>query len=171
MTQHMNESPTALESLMARLQADCTVAEKAEREIRASVDAQIKAAETARAFAWRRLNALQDMARVAAAETEIEASVEGQLVALFREIGWLESGLAELGEGAQPLVDRLRPIARALHDQLHPPPPKDGEPLPPPPADPLAMFRGFEAWYEAERGRPFLQEFERYVPPTPVVEF
>ena len=38
-------------------------------------------------------------------------------------------------------------------------------------ADPLAAFRAFEAWYEAERGQPFLQVFERYVPPTPVVEF
>ena len=35
---------------------------------------------------------------------------------------------------------------------------------------PLAACRAFEAWYEAERGEPFLQVFDRYVPPTPVVE-
>ena len=32
-------------------------------------------------------------------------------------------------------------------------------------------FRAFEAWYEAERGEAFLQVFERYMPPTPLVEF
>ena len=94
--------PTATDSLIARLQADCTAAEQAERSIRDTVDAQIKAAQEARAFAWRRLNALSDMAKVAAREEDPEAAIEGQLVALFREIGWIENGLAELGEGAQP---------------------------------------------------------------------
>lgn len=170
MTEQKTVPADPFASLFKRLQADCTAAEKAERDIRASVDAQIKAAETARAFAWRRLNALQDMARVAAAESEPEVSVERQLVALFREIGWIENGLAELGEGAQPLIDKARPIARALHDQAHPAPPKDGE-MPPPAPDPVAEFRAFESWYESERGQPFLKAYERYVPPTPVVEF
>src|SRR5438045_7371769 len=162
--------PTAAEDLLARLQADCTAAETAERSIRASVDAQIKAAAEARAFAWRRLNALSDMARAAAREPDPEAAIEGQLVALFREIGWVENGLAELGEGAQPLVDRLRPVAEALHAQAHPAPDAKDE-KPAAAIDPLAAFRAFEAWYETERGQPFLQVFERYVPPTPVVEF
>ncbi len=51
--------PSAADTLIARLQADCTAAEAAERSVRATVDAQIKAAETNRAFAWRRLNASQ----------------------------------------------------------------------------------------------------------------
>ena len=161
---------SSLDSLIARLQADCTAAEAAERSIRASLEAQIKAAETARAFAWRRLNALSDMARAAAAEPEREVAIERQLVALFREIGWLDSSLAELGEGAQPLIDALRPIAEALHARAHPAPAEDGaEPVPTP--DPIAAFRAFEAWYERERGQPFLTVYERYVPPTPVVEF
>src|SRR5260370_33145161 len=162
--------PTAAESLIARLQADCTAAEAVERSVRASVDAQIRAAEQARAFAWRRLNALSDMARVAAREPDREAAIEGQLVALFREIGWIENGLAELGEGAQPLIDRLRPVAEALHAQVHPAATSEDEGASPPP-DPLAAFRAFETWYESERGQPFLQVFERYVPPTPLVEF
>lgn len=167
--------PTAAETLIARLQADCTTAEAAERSVRASVDAQIQAAERARAFAWRRLSALSDMARVAALEPDRELAVERQLEALFREIGWIEGGLAELGEGARPLLDWLRPIAEALHAEAHPIPVDsegDGEaPEPPVVADPIAAFRAFEAWYEAERGTAFLQVYERYVPPTPVVEF
>jgi hypothetical protein len=162
--------PTATETLIARLQADCTAAETAERSIRASVDAQIKAAAEARAFAWRRLNALADMARVAEREPDAEAAIEGQLVALFREIGWIETGLAELGDGAQPLIERLRPVAEALHAQAHPAPDAKDE-NPTPAVDPLKAFRDFEAWYETERGQPFLQVFERYVPPTPLVEF
>jgi hypothetical protein len=164
--------PTATETLIARLQGECTAAETAERAVRASVDAQIKAAETARAFAWRRLNALSDMAFIAEREAEREVAIERQLVALFREIGWIETGLAELGEGAQPVLERLRPVAEALHAQAHPPPAaneQDEKPQPVP--DPLAQFRAFEAWYESERGQPFLQVFERYMPPTPLVEF
>jgi hypothetical protein len=163
--------PNATETFISRLQADCTQAEANERSIRANVDAQIKAAERARAFAWRRLNALSDMARAAAGELEREASVERQLVALFREIGWIETGLSELGEGAQALIAALRPIAEALHDHTHAPEIEEGKEAPPPPPDPIAAFRAFEAWYEQERGQPFLQVYERYMPPTPVVEF
>lgn len=168
--------PSAAETLIARLQAECTAAEAAERSVRASVEAQIKAAEQARAFAWRRLSALSDMARVAALEPERELAVERQLEALFREIGWIEGGLAELGEGARPLLDWLRPIAETLHAQAHPVPAAPEEADPPPSvdaplADPIAAFRAFEAWYESERGEPFLQVYERYMPATPVVEF
>ena len=157
----------ASDILIARLQADCTAAEAAEQAVRADIEARIKNAETARAFAWRRLNMLSDMARIAAAETDREVAIERQLVALFREIGWIEGGLGELSESAQPLVDRLRPIAEALHAQAHPPAADGGAAA----LDPLMEFRAFEAWYEADRGHPFLQTFERYVPPTPLVEF
>lgn len=164
--------PNAIDTLIACLQADCTAAELAERSVRASVDAQIKAAEAARAFAWRRLNALSDMARIATREPEREVAVERQLVALFREIGWIENDLADLGEGAQPLIDRLRPIAEALHAWAHPPPvDEEAQTMQAAAADPIAAFRAFEAWYESERGQPFLQVFERYIPPTPLVEF
>ena len=168
--------PTAAETLIARLQADCTAAEAAERSVRATVEAQIQAAERARAFAWRRLSALSDMARVAALEPDREIAVERQLEALFREIGWIEGGLAELSEGARPLLDWLRPIAEALHAEAHPVPAGSGDANAPrvedpPLADPIAAFRAFEAWYEAERGEAFLQVYERYMPATPVVEF
>lgn len=105
-------------------------------------------------------------------EVDRNVAVERQLEALFREIGWIENGLAELGEGARPLLDWLRPIAETLHAAAHRSPALDEKPLEPPAiADPLAAFRAFEAWYEAEHGQPFLQAFERYVPATPVVEF
>lgn len=165
--------PSTADTLIARLQADCTAAEVAERAVRASVEARLKEVERARVFAWRRLSALSDMARIAALEPDRAAAVERQLVALFREIGWIEAGLEELGDGARPLLDWLRPIAEALHAGAHPAEPgAGGEAVDSPPvADPIAAFRAFEAWYEAERGEPFLQVYERYVPPTPLVEF
>ena len=164
--------PSAADTLIARLQADCTAAEAAERTVRAEVEAQLKEAERVRAFAWRRLSALGDMARIAALEPDREVAVERQLVALFRDIGWIDGGLEELGEGARPLLDWLRPIAEALHAGAHPAPDDaGGESKEAPVADPIAAFHAFEAWYEAERGQPFLQVFERYMPPTPVVEF
>ena len=163
--------PSAADALIARLQADCTAAEANERSVRARVDAQIEAAALQRAFAWRRLNALADMARAACLESECEASIKRQLEALFREIGWIENDLSELGAGSKPLVERLRPIAEALHAGAHPAPPEANDSAAAPLADPIAAFRDFEAWYEQERGEPFLQVFERYVPPTPLVEF
>ena len=162
--------PSAADTLIARLQADCTAAEAAERAVRAEVEAQLKEAERVRAFAWRRLSALGDMARIAALEPDREIAVERQLVALFRDIGWIDGGLDELGEGARPLLDWLRPIAEALHAGAHPAA-TDAEAEEAPVADPIAAFHAFEAWYEADRGQPFLQVFERYMPPTPVVEF
>lgn len=164
--------PSAADTLIARLQADCTAAEAAERAVRAEVEAQLKEAERVRAFAWRRLSALGDMARIAALEPDREIAVERQLVALFRDIGWIDGGLDELGEGARPLLDWLRPIAEALHAAAYPAEADgDGESEQPAITDPIAAFRAFEAWYEADRGQPFLQVFERYMPPTPVVEF
>jgi hypothetical protein len=164
--------PSAADTLIARLQADCTAAEAAERAVRAGVEAQLKEAERVRAFAWRRLSALGDMARIAALEPDRDVAVDRQLVALFRDIGWIDTGLDELGEGARPLLEWLRPIAEALHAAAHPAPDDaDGEPRQASLADPIAAFHAFEAWYEAERGQPFLQVFERYMPPTPVVEF
>ena len=161
--------PSAADTLIARLQADCTAAEAAERAVRAEVEVQLKEAERARAFAWRRLSALGDMARIAVLEPEREVAVERQLVALFRDIGWIDTGLDELGEGGRPLLDWLRPIAEALHAEAYPATDDGQEERPV--ADPIAAFRAFEAWYEADRGQPFLQVFERYMPPTPVVEF
>jgi hypothetical protein len=158
---------SAADTLIARLQADCTAAEATERAVRAKVEAQLKEAERLRAFAWRRLSALSDMARIAALEPDRAVAVERQLAALFRDIGWIDNGLDELGEANRPLLDWLRPIAEALHGATHPA--ENAEP--PAVADPIAAFRAFEAWYEAERGQPFLQVFERYVPPTPLVEF
>lgn len=165
--------PSPADTLIDRLQADCTAAEARERDVRARVEAQLKEAERSRAFAWRRLSALSDMARIAALEPDRAVAVERQLVALFREIGWIDGGLDELGEGARPLLDRLRPVAEALHAAAHPveSPADDGAREPPPVTDPIAAFRAFEAWYEVERGEAFLQVFERYVPPTPLVEF
>lgn len=163
--------PSAVDTLIARLQAECTAAEAAERAVRAEVDARLKAAETARAFAWRRLGAVSDMARVAALEPDRKLAVERQLIALFREIGWIDNDLGELGENARPLLDWLRPIAEALHAQAHPEQAQAVAGNPPVVSDPIAAFRAFEAWYEAERGQPFLQVYERYTPPTPLVEF
>ena len=163
--------PSAPDTLIARLQADCTASEAAERSVRANVEAQLKQAERARAFAWRRLSALSDMARIAALEPDRVIAVDRQLVALFREIGWIDGGLDELGESNRPLLDWLTPIAEALHAVAHPVDAASDATERPLVTDPIAAFRAFEAWYEAERGEPFLQVFERYMPPTPVVEF
>ena len=109
------------------------------------------------------------MLQAAASEPERETAVERQLEGLFRDIGWIEIRMDELGTAALPLLERLRPIAEALHAACHPEmaggPAVDGTQF-----DVLAAFAAFEQWFEADRGHPFLQVFERYMPPTPLVE-
>ena len=68
------------------------------------------------------------------------------------------------------MLSWLRPIAEALHAEAHPAADGEGDGEAPPVTDPIAAFRAFEAWYESERGQPFLQVFERYMPSTPLVE-
>ncbi len=114
--------PSTTDILIARLQANCTTAEAAERAVRANVEAQLKDAEQARASDWRRLSALADMARIGAREPDRATAVDRQLVALFKEIGWIEGGLGELGEGARSLLAWLWPIAEALHAGARPAP-------------------------------------------------
>jgi hypothetical protein len=167
--------PSAADTLIARLQADCTAAETAERAVRADIERRLQEVERARAFAWRRLSALSDMARIAASAGDREVAVQRQLRSLFREIGWVQDSLDELGEGAKPLLDWLRPIAEALHAHAHADPEdeqQEGATAGPTTlADPVAAFLAFEAWYEKEFGQPFLLVFERETPPTPLVEF
>ena len=111
--------PSAADTLIARLQADCTAAEAAERTVRAEVGgARRRSAPVpslgggwARSATWR---ASQP------SRPDREIAVERQLVALFRDIGWIDGGLDELGEGARPLLDWLQPIAEALHAVAHP---------------------------------------------------
>lgn len=93
--------PSAADTLIARLQADCTAAEAAERAVRAEVEAQLKEAERARAFAWRRLSALGDMPRLAALEPAREIAVERQLpdAAAARKLREVEADVK-----ADPLV-------------------------------------------------------------------
>lgn len=160
--------PIAPETLVARLQAACTAAEQTERAVLAEVEARLAQVRQERAFAWRRYHVLKDMAEAAAREPDRVAAVDRQLVGLFRDIGWIESSLDELGPGGMPLIERLRPIAEALHAAQHP---GAADAAVAPAGDPLGAFRDFEAWFERDRGRPFLQVFERYMPPTPVVEF
>src|SRR5262249_34418247 len=131
-------APSVADTLIARLQADCTAAEAAERAVRANVEAQLKEAERLRAFAWRRLSALGDMARIAALEPDRDLAVERQLTSLFRDIGWIETDLGELGEGARPLLDWLRPIAEALHAEAHPVAAEEADAEPSPVTEPLA---------------------------------
>src|SRR5262249_20804843 len=117
---HFAAMPAVAETLIARLEADCTAAEQAERIVRAEIAPRLREAERARAFAWRRLNVLKDMLRAATSEPDRAVAVEHQLVGLFRDIGWIENGLDELGPSAGPLLDRLRPIAEALHGACYP---------------------------------------------------
>lgn len=163
--------PIDLQVLLARLQADCTAAEQAEQAVRAEVEARLEQAQRARAFAWRRYHVLKGMEQAAARQPERSAAVEQQLVELFREIGWIDSSLDELGVGGVPLIERLRPIAETLHAAHHLDTAAGAEAEALAVADPLDAFLVFEAWFESERGQPFLHVFERYMPPTPVIEF
>jgi hypothetical protein len=131
----------------------------AEAEYRREAAERIKVLAQERAFAFRRLNLMRDMARaMMGAETE-EAAVACALAALRSRLGW--TGDSEVHAA---ILSRFGPVAEALFAGLDP----DGEAPAPDAASALAEF---EAWYAGNHAAPFWALFERYMAETPLVDF
>jgi len=94
------------------------------------------------------------------------SDVDGATVSEVRAALRFEGSIGVIA--ADAACDRL---TEALHAEAHPAPARQGEEEhqeedqrePAPAIDPIAAFRTFEAWYERERGQPFLAVFERYM--------
>lgn len=149
-----------LSSFLDSLKIATDVAAKAEDEFRRSVATRIKALETERAFAFRRLNLMRAIAEaIAAAESE-EAAVSGASAALRSRLGWSSDS-----DARDEVLSRFAAIAKAMFAQLA------SEEAEQEPADTAKALAEFEAWYAATHTAPFWVLFENVMPETPVVDF
>ncbi|GLK80595.1 hypothetical protein [Methylopila turkensis] len=147
-------------AVLDALQNAALAADAEEKRFRAEVAAGIEAREAARRHAFRRYAFLKALVAADAAAPDREASRMAQATAAAGEFEW-----EEIDGARRTVIDALRPLADAVHDaRLSGHGAEAGERV-------LAAFAAFEAWHEAERGRPFAEVFDRYVQETPLVDF
>jgi hypothetical protein len=144
--------------LLQALAAAADDADRAERQYRHEAAQRIAAFEQERAFAFRRLGLVRELAD-AIATADAEESAVGIAAAILRgKLGWGSDS-----EARSEVLERFSPVAQALFRSLG----GEDEPVPAP-QDALAAF---EQWYADSRKTPFWLLFERYVQQTPLVDF
>jgi len=152
-------------SLLDDLEAAAADAQKAEDEFRRNIAARIKALETERAFAFRRLNLMHALADAVSAAEDEEAAVGRAAGALRARLGWSSDS-----DARREVVARFAAVAKAMfHEQV--PDESEGDDTDPPSASAREALAEFEAWYVATHHVPFWVLFENVMPETPVVDF
>ena len=151
-------TPVSALPFVTALEAAAGHAETAEREYRQEAAQRIAALEHERAFAYRRLNLVRELAG-AMATADAEESAIGIAFALVRgKLGWSRDS-----EARTEVIERFAPVAQALFRAL------TGEDEPEP--SPAIALAEFESWYVENRHAPFWVLFEHYIPETPLVDF
>ncbi len=143
---------------LARLEDEAAAAGKREQDYRRRAAAEIARLEAERAYAYRRFNALQDMARAAATCETADEACRAQLTYVFKDIGWIRTSLDDLEEGKKEVAERLKPVAEAIYMAIRTEGAADAEAV-----APERLFAEFEAWFEGAQGRRFLDAYETYV--------
>ncbi len=142
---------------LVRLEQEAAAANAREKAYRREAAAEIARLEVERAYAHRRMNAMKDMARAAEGCETAEDACRAQLTYVFKDIGWIGTSLDDLDEAKKEVAERLKPVAEAVHAAVAAPDAAGSA------ADPEALFREFEQWFEATRGKRFLEAYETYV--------
>jgi len=151
------QAPTA--SLLGDLKAAAEAAKSAEMDFRQEAARRIAALEKERAFAFRRLNLMQVVAKaVHSAESE-EIAVANALTMLGARLGW-NSGTKLRAS----VFAHFSPVALAAFRVVAP----DSEG---PAADVREELAAFENWYAETWGTAFWNLFENPMPDTPRVDF
>jgi hypothetical protein len=152
--------PPAAAALLAMFESAAAAAGRAEAALRERVEAEVAAAERARAFAYRRLNLMRMLARaIAGAESE-EAAVGRGLAGVRAELGWDSDS-----DTRAETLSRLATVVRAAFASLAPPHDAEARAIDVPQA-----LADFEAWYERAYDRSFWALFEQEIAEMPLVE-
>ncbi len=143
---------------LQQLVAETQKAEQAEQAFRQEAARRTAELAQQRAFAYRRLNLLRDVAAAVAAAPDAEVATGHGLAVLRTRLGWHGDSAAQ-----EEVVAQFAPVCAALRE-----PAQDAKEAPP---DPAAVLADFEAWFQAARGTPFWTVFEVYMPETPRVDY
>lgn len=161
-------SARPIDTCIAQLDAAAHAASVAEERYRSEAAERVKGLERARAFAFRRLNLVREVARaMTGAKDEAEALQSGS-AAFLREVNWTGGS-----ESQREVVERFKPILAALWRM-------SGEDAAPAgdiadigkdlSKDLARDLADFEAWFAANRHGSFLSLMDGEVLELPLVE-
>lgn len=156
---------SAMPGFLADLDAAAIAAQQEELRFSESVAAEIARREREREFAFRRANLARTMVAAAAGADSEEKALALQRASLKRELGWVGEA-----EPRKAILDAWNGVAAAIWRATPRPGAADGARAPQG-AGVAAAFATFEAWFQANRGTPFLGLFDHEMPEIPVVEF
>ncbi|RXF74979.1 hypothetical protein [Hansschlegelia zhihuaiae] len=177
-------SPPAALDALERAAAEVGAAESQLRDQFAKEIAQL---ETDRRRAYRRFHFLSALVSADATAADRETSRAAQRLAAAEELEWAGRDAAR-----DEVLDAMTPLADAVHDDrlareeearaaAEARPEADAEPVAYSLDEPahgegretalLIALSDFEARFEALRGKPFAELFDRYMPDTPLVDF
>lgn len=157
---------------IAHLENAAVTAHQAEMTFRDSISAEIARLERERQFAFRRVELAKTMLRAAARGEDFDAAIAAQFAALRAELGWHGDN-----DDRRAVLEAWRPVAAAVAASIGKTAAAaagSGEAAAASDVDHAAVagaMTGFEAWYEAKFGRPFLAFLDVEIPEMPVVEF
>ncbi|WP_029003738.1 hypothetical protein [Azorhizobium doebereinerae] len=157
---------TPVDHLLAALAEAASAAGAREDAFRTEAATTARRLEAERAAAYRRLAFMRALSEAVAGAQTPEAAVAAVHAQVRAGFGWDGES-----EARTQVLERIAPLALALHAQAHPAPQEDTTAPPDAPADPLAALTDFEAWYEQTRASSFWYLFEHYMPETPRVDF
>lgn len=148
-----------VQTFLTELESAAITANEAEGELRKRMAEEIARLERQRAFAFRRLNLMREVARAVSSAEDEEFAIACGTAVVRTELGWETEG-----ESRTETLHRFAPVVRAAFQGLCPP--DTGAST----ANVAEELAGFEAWYESTHGKPFWILFDQYVPELPLVE-
>lgn len=152
---------TPTQEFLDQLKAAAVSANEAENALRKHMAEELARLERQRAFAYRRLNLMNEVVKAAAS-----AQGESEETALARGLGVLRTELGWTSENdtRKATLERFERVVRAVIAGLSTA--EKTEPVP----DVAQELSGFEAWYESTFGKPFWMLFDQQIEEIPLVE-
>ena len=149
----------ATASFLDALKAAADQAETAEVGYRHEATKRIAALAQERAFAFRRLNLMREIADTLAESESEEIAVANALAVLRGKLGWSTDS-----DARAEVLSRFASVGRAVFRDFAPAPDA-------PVTSAQGALTEFEGWYADARQAPFWALFEQYVAETPLVDF
>ena len=134
-------------------------AEVSETTYRREAAARIAVLEQNRAFAFRRVNLMKNVAEAVAEADSEEAAIRNALSMLQARLGWTSES-----EARTAVLTQFAAVPRALYAERTPNTAEET-------ADVRAALAAFERWYAEGHTTPFWHLFEHHIPETPRVDF
>ncbi len=147
------------QAFLDHLKAAATSAHESENALRKRMVEEIARLERQRAFAYRRLNLMNEISKAVASAEDEDAAVARGLAVLRTELGWTSES-----ETRKATLERFERVVRAAIAGLSSTETAESAP------DIADELSGFETWYESTYGKPFWVLFDQEIQEIPLVE-